>query len=372
MKSLPFLALLALLVTLAGCNRTEKPQTFAFELRGPDPMAPGYRVVPLSESALMARQPRQVAWLDEIVGRIAVEVAQEMGANIIPPESVYATVIDLRDAWDPRMGSYQGDKPVYPASVVKLCYMVTALDQVALKKISLTPELENDLRQMIEVSSNPATNTILDLVSNTSYGPVLDERARDSFHHKRQTVHRHMTELGLPGLWAAVKTYGEGTPFYGRDVEFLGQRAGINFENSNKMTSDDTARLLYLIWNRALVSPAASGYMLNRMAREEGRSRTFFNTHLTECARLYSKGGSTGNDRHDAGIISLPDGQGTIILSIFTRIGARGDRPIPRVLEKVAERVLAEVLAMPGSLDQVTGETAEEGLARLAGDSNVP
>lgn len=351
--------ILPVLLLLGGClHRGEKPGWTDKEL------APGWRTISLSDTAAVAAEPRQVDWLDEIVRNASIAAAEELGSDMTTPEEVYTTVIDLRDPRDPRIGSYQGAEAVYPASVVKTCFMVTALDMVARREMVLDDELRRELRAMMERSSNITTNSILDKISNTGYGPRLDDEAFESFRHKRHIVHRHMTDIGLPGLYAVMKTFADGTPFYGRDPQFLGSRMPDNFEFSNKMTTDDTARLFYLIWKRALVSPAASEYMLDLMYRGEGRAGTFFRRSLPEGARLYSKSGSTNLDRHDAGIIELADG-GVVIIASFAKVRNRGERRPPQVIERVAELVLEELQSIPGSLDQVTAESAEEGLERL-------
>ncbi|MCC5877768.1 MAG: serine hydrolase [Candidatus Sumerlaeia bacterium] len=359
MRLTTLILLPTLLLLLGGClHRGDKKGWTDRKL------APGWRTIPLAESAAVAAEPRSVSWLDEIVRSASIRAAEELGDDMTTPEEVYTTVIDLRDPRDPRMGSYQGTDSVYPASVIKTCFMVTALDMVARRELVLDQELRDELRAMMERSSNITTNSILDKISNTGYGPRLDDEAFESFRHKRHITHRHMVDIGLPGLYPVMKTFADGTPFYGRDPQFLGQRMPDNFEFSNKMTTDDTARLFYLIWKRAVVSPAASEYMLDLMYRGEGRSGTAFRRILPDGARLYSKSGSTNLDRHDAGIIELADG-GVVIIASFAKVRNRGDRHAPQVIERVASLVLEELDNLPGSLDQTTAESAEEGLERL-------
>lgn len=352
-----FLMILPVMLIVVGCTRGKPTLPH-------DDLAPGWRVISLSDSAAVASEPRNVEWMDDLVRAASIRAASELGDDITVADEVYTTVIDLRDPRDPRMGSYQGDAAVYPASVVKTCFMVTAMDLVATGRLVLDEELDAELLAMMERSSNITTNSILDKIANTGYGPRLDDRALDSFRHKRHAVHRHMTAIGLPGLYAVMKTFADGTPLYGRDFQFLGRRMPDNYEFSNKMTTDDTARLFYLIHQRAVVSPAACEYMLHLMDRSPGRSGTPFRRVLPEGARLYSKSGSTGLDRHDAGIFVYPDG-GAIVIASFTKVRNRGQRPIPRVIERVAELILADLEEIPGALDQVTAESREEGLERL-------
>lgn len=173
----------------------------------------------------------------------------------------------------------------------------------------------------------------------------------DSFEHKRLETYRLMQALGLDGLFAINKTYGTGVPLYGREVDTLGQRKGGNYERSNSMTTDDTARLLYLIWRRALVDRQACEEMLDLLKRD-GEHPTFFSSVTPAGVTLYSKGGSTDVQRHDAGIFAYPDG-GAVIIAAFSNHRAP-DGQYPPVIQRTAELVLERLAAIPGQLDNAT------------------
>jgi beta-lactamase class A len=314
---------------------------------------------------VVSQEPREAASLTKLAKEASAKAVEEKGAGFVAPEEVWATIIDMRDPRDPRIGSYQGDMPVYPASVVKLCYMVTAFDQIATGRLAYDEGLETDLYNMIVSSSNAATNAVLDRLANTGFGATLSGEAKDSFEHKRRVAARHMRQLGLEGLFPVNKTYDENVPFYGRDVAALGERAGDNYENSNMMTTNDTARLLYLISNGAVVSPEACDEMLEIMRRDEKKETTAFSKVVPEGGVLFSKSGSAGPCRHDAGIFVLPNGRSVIIV-VFSKYripeNAKSDGT-PQVIERVAELVLEEMLKAEGELDNATRD-------RVPGSSN--
>jgi hypothetical protein len=179
----------------------------------------------------------------------------------------------------------------------------------------------------------------------------------ESFVQKRQIISRHMRQLGLQDIYAANKTFEQGIPFYGRDEMALGARSGDNYENSNMMTTADTARLLYLIRERAVVSPEACDEMMKHMRRGPKRDGTYFSKIVPEGVSLYSKSGAAGPARHDAGIFELPDG-GAIIVVAFSKQriprGTRLEDGPPQVIERVAELVLEELRKSSGELDNAT------------------
>lgn len=314
---------------------------------------PTWREIPLEESRRVGLEPRRTAEMDDLVHRCALRAVEEIGGSNVNADRIWVTAIDCRDARDPRIGSYRGALPVYPASVVKMCYMVAAYDQNRTRGLVLDDQMRHDLDRMIKVSSNAATSRIVDRLCNTSFGEELDGEAYDSFVHKRQTVYRLMQALGLDGLWAVNKTYDNPVPLYGREMQALGEPSGGNFEYSNKMTTDDTARLLYMVWRRALVDREASEEMLELLRRDE-EYRTFFSSVIPEGVTLYSKGGSTGVQRHDAGIFELPGGGALIVVAFSNHLNAEGD--YPPVIQRTAGYLLEEVLAKPGERDLETAD----------------
>ncbi len=247
---------------------------------------------------------------------------------------LWASLIDLRDPRLPKMASYHGDEKVYPASVIKAFYMVAAYYQVQQGMLRLDSGLRRDLKLMIEISDNQATNRILDRLTNTVSGDSLEGTAYQEFAYKRDWVNRYFRSIGFDSVNACQKTW-DGDPF-GRDLQLLGNKEGPNYVNSNKLTTGETALLLYLIHQGKVVSRSACAEMLKLMRRKVDANDRFLAGALPKGSRLWSKQGLVDTKRHDAGIIELANGA-RFILVVFTDKSA-GDCDL---LRRFAKRVVA-------------------------------
>src|SRR3954453_7872328 len=69
----------------------------------------------------------------------------------LPADNLALSVIDLTKPDTPTRGDYRGDTSFYPASLVKLFFMVETYRQG-----KLSPEIDRALREMIYVSDNDA------------------------------------------------------------------------------------------------------------------------------------------------------------------------------------------------------------------------
>src|SRR5207237_9705931 len=80
------------------------------------------------------------------------------------------TLIELRDPQHPVTASFRGNERIYPASVVKLFYLVAVHRWLEDKKIQEADELKRAVRDMIVVSSNEATQYVVDVLTQTTGG----------------------------------------------------------------------------------------------------------------------------------------------------------------------------------------------------------
>ncbi len=234
--------------------------------------------------------------------------------------------------------------PIYPASIVKLYYLVAARAWLADGRLQNTAELRRALAAMIRDSSNDATNFIVDLLTRTTGGPDLSDAALRQWLHRRQAVNRYFAGWNWPEL-ASVnitqKTWDEAP--YGRERQSR-RRAG---NNRNRLTTDATARLLWAIDRGGAVSPAASRDMRRLLERNVDPARRveasdnqidgFLGAGLPRDARLWSKAGWTSDTRHDAAIVRLGDGR-TFILVVFTE--GREQAANHRLLPFIARRTV--------------------------------
>ncbi|MFM7549776.1 MAG: serine hydrolase [Cyanobacteriota bacterium] len=247
----------------------------------------------------------------------------------------------------PRGASWNGSRCRYPASVVKLVYLVAAEAWLQADLLPASDDLTAALADMIQNSSNDATGLVVDLLSGTTSGPRLPPEAMALWHGQRQLVNQWLRELGWHELedWnACQKTWGDGPQ--GRERESYGSRG----ENRNRLSSDGVARLLHAVMASAIVSPPACQRMRALLARSldaaeraadrENQVDGFLGEALPDGARLWSKAGWMSQARHDAAYVEIPRAEGVQpqLLVVFSE-GERcaGDE---RLLPELGRRLL--------------------------------
>jgi hypothetical protein len=248
-------------------------------------------------------------------------------------DNLALSVVDITKPDALVRADYHGDASFYPASLVKLFFMVETYHQG-----KLTPEIERALRAMIWVSDNDAAAFLLDILTDTCSGSELEGKALEDFIDRRRKLNRYFASLGYD-VSAMLKPWSFG-PF-GRDIQIMGE----NKANRNRASANSLASLLLWIVRRHAVSPQASDAMMALLERPlspprptENQVKDFFGESLPAGTKLWSKEGDTSEVRHDAAYIQLPSGRKFIIV-LLTR-GAADDK---RLLPASGKRLLAEL-----------------------------
>ncbi len=250
-----------------------------------------------------------------------------------------ATLIDMRDSSNLVSANYRGDFKIYPASVVKMFYMVAIQQWLQDGKIIDSPELRRTMRDMIVDSSNDATQIILDILSGVGSGGELPEAEFKKWSYKRNVVNRYFASLEYQNINVCQKTFCEDA--YGIEQQFRG-KDGIN---RNKLTTNATAQLMAEIALNKAVTPDRSKQMLDLMKRnwENKDSKVFDDDDQTngftgialkdldlKGAKLWSKAGWTSKTRHDVAYIETPSGL-KFVLCVFTENQAKERDIIPTI-----------------------------------------
>jgi beta-lactamase class A len=294
--------------------------------------------------AIAARRVRErnarQATLQTLVDSVARETIAKFAEKKLEEKQLSITLIDLRDPGHPVTASFRGNERVYPASVVKLFYLVAAHRWLEDKKITATPELMRSLKDMIVDSSNEATQYVLDVITHTTGGYELPPKEMVKWQYQRNAVNRYFTSLGYSNINVNQKTFCEDA--YGRERV----SRGPNGENRNKLTTDATARLMMEITMRKAVTPARSAQMLELLKRDylskgsdpddQGRGFTGIALKDVPGAQMWSKAGWTSTTRHDVAYIELPDGV-KFVLATFTTDHANEREIIPTVARLVMD-----------------------------------
>ena len=301
-----------------------------------------------SESARRAQSVAHPATrtLQALVDEAARVTLERYADKKLKAENLAITLIDLRDAQHPAQASFRGDERIYPASVVKLFYLVAAHRWLEDGKLKETDELQRAMRDMIVESSNDATHYVLDALTDTTSGLELPAAEMTEWAMRRNAVNRYFATLGYKDINANQKPWCEGP--YGRDKVFLGAK----YENRNKLTTNATARLLSEIVTGRAVNAARSAKMMELLKRDysgksddaDDQAHGFTSLALAPGARLWSKAGWTSTTRHDAAYIELPDGS-RFVLVTFTTDHANDRDIIPNVARSI---IAASPITMPG------------------------
>ncbi|OKH19240.1 serine hydrolase [[Limnothrix rosea] IAM M-220] len=222
--------------------------------------------------------------------------------------------------------SYRGDERIYPASVIKLFYLVAIHEWLEGNMVQDSAELQRAIHDMIVESSNDATSYIVDTLSGTSSGPELPPEPFKTWSYQRNIVNRFYQNLGWEELAPTninQKPWGDGP--YGRERQFL----GANYENRNMLTTKAIARLFHAVMGGVAVSSERCQAMVNLLSRsinpqslaaideDENQVTGFLGEALPEGSQLWSKAGWTSRVRHDAAYIEVPN-KSPYLLIVFT------------------------------------------------------
>jgi hypothetical protein len=213
--------------------------------------------------------------------------------------------------------SYRGVERIYPASIVKLFYLVAIEEWLETDMVSPSAELDRAIRDMMVDSSNDATSLVVDTLTGTTSGAELPAGPFETWKHQRNLVNRYFQSLAwedLENINVNQKTWSDGP--YGRERAFVGEM----MENRNMLTTNAVARVLHSIVGGVAVSSARSQKMLQLLQRslnpadlpqneEENQVSGFLGEGLPANAKLWAKAGWTSQVRHDAAYIEIPDRQ---------------------------------------------------------------
>ena len=246
--------------------------------------------------------------------------------------------------------SYRGVERIYPASIVKLFYLVAIHEWLQGGMVSESLELNRAIRDAITASSNDATSLLVDVLTGTTSGPELPSNPFETWQQQRNIINRYFASLGwseLESINVNQKTWCDGA--YGRERAFLGEL----MENRNMLTTDAVARLLHSIIGGVAISSERSQKMMQLLKRSlnpaqfidsdgENQITGFIGEALPPNAQIWSKAGWTSQVRHDAAYIEVP-GVSPYLLTIFTegKDNAQNKSILPFISRLVAEAVIS-------------------------------
>jgi beta-lactamase class A len=287
------------------------------------------------ERAVAVRRAMRQDLVDSAVGKALTDFS----SNKLNGNQLAVTLIDLRDAEHPVRASYRGEEQIYPASVIKLFYLVAAQRQMEDGKLEDTAELRRAMKDMIVESYNEATGYIVDLLTHTTSGPELSAAEIEAWHDKRDEVNRYFTSVGYTNINVNKKPWCEGP--YGRETQAI----KLYKPTRNWLTTDATARLMMEIATGKAVTAVRCEQMKELLKRDFANSdnqntqaRNYIGMALPPEAKLWSKAGWTDETRHDAAYVELPNGA-RFVLVIFT-VGHASEH---NIIANIARSIVQEM-----------------------------
>jgi hypothetical protein len=280
--------------------------------------------------------------LQALVDNAVRQTLAKFADKNLKPDQLAVTLVDLRDPQHPVRASYRGDVQIYPASVVKLFYLVAAHQWMEDGKLQDTDELRRAMRDMIVESYNEATHYIVDLLTGTTSGPELPSAELEEWVNKRNAVNLYFASLGYTNINVNKKPWCEGP--YGRETQAIKTYK----PSRNMLTTDATARLMTEIVTGKAVSAKRCAEMMELLRRDpfgtadkdpDNQSK-FTGPALPPGSKLWSKAGWTSETRHDAAYIELPNGA-KFVLVTFTTDHANEREIIPSTARVIADGLSA-------------------------------
>jgi beta-lactamase class A len=281
----------------------------------------------------------QSATLQKTVDQAVRSALEKLVEKKLGSNQIAVTLVDLHDPRKPAQASYRGEEQIYPASVVKLFYLVAVHRWMEDSKLQDTEELRRAMRDMIVDSYNEATGYLVDCLTGTTSGPELGPKEMEEWYYKRNAVNRYFVSLGYKNINVNRKPWCEGP--YGREIQSIKMSKP---NHRNWLTTDATARLLSEIVMGQAVSAKRCAEMMELLHRDPSpevgnkndQAHAYTALALPPGAKLWSKAGWTSECRHDAAYVELPNGA-KFVLVIFTMDHAGEREIIPTVARTVVE-----------------------------------
>lgn len=249
----------------------------------------------------------------------------------LPLDKLSITLIDINSK---TIAGYKQNTPRYPASVVKMFWMVALYAKVEKQLLKLDSNINHHLKLMIVKSDNNSSGRILDLLTNTeSSQNKLNQKDFEEWKNKRDQINLFFQKAGYQGININQKTF----PLLNENIpEPIGPDLQIRSSNTqnpirNKITTRDAARLMYEISsNQAAKNPDISEEMFNLLTRDtkEWKAKlpnpiefnpveSFFGEALPyKNTYIASKAGITSSTRMEVAFITTKDRKTKYVLAV--------------------------------------------------------
>ncbi|MDY7019933.1 MAG: serine hydrolase, partial [Cyanobacteriota bacterium] len=242
--------------------------------------------------------------------------------------------LHLIDIQTQTFAEYRSQIPRFPASITKLFWMVALFSQVEAglqptERIQYTSVCQTDICTLIQKSDNGAASRILDQLTQTSSQPNQPNKNYENWLKKRYSVNQFFQKAGYRNINISQKNF----PVPEINMEEpqdwdLKMRGNPQKPIRNRITAEQTGRLMYEIVTQTAVSPVASSEMMKLLeqnldpqvwTREDRNSIAgFLGESLTEFdIHFFSKVGWTSQNRFEVAFIQSKSDNVAYILTVF-------------------------------------------------------
>ena len=256
---------------------------------------------------------------------IVDELVKVAEAEKLPTDALSITLINVNSG---EVAGYQQQELRYPASVLKIFWMVYLYAELATGILTDEEAFSPDIYKMIQQSSNSAASRIIDATTGTTSGKELEGEEYENWRRRRLHLSEFFQKAGYEGIILSQKTYSLQKAPDGREAQMWDDpQQPIR----NVISSEHAARLMYDIVMEKAVSPEYSQKMLKLLARDltpealEDKARYggfdpiegYFGKSLPADIDLASKAGWSSSGRHEVAFVKTRDGKTAYILSIL-------------------------------------------------------
>jgi protein phosphatase methylesterase 1 len=222
---------------------------------------------------------------------------------------VTALVADGDGAW--LRGDVEGEVLAYPASCVKLPFLVAAVHWCA--EQGRSPDcLDEHVRPMIVESDNVAAGLVVDTITGATNGAVTGAGVEDWIERRRYTERVLESQGLLRGQRLFTKTYPTNS---GEEPEGL-ERLAWERLGRNAMSADAAADLMLAVVSGA-IEPQATAYMRRLLRRDPHSEHSALGAGLPAGSLHENKVGTAFDTLEDIMYAELPGGS-RLIVAAFT------------------------------------------------------
>lgn len=238
-------------------------------------------------------------------------------------------------------GSVGGDALAYPASTVKLPYLVAAVHWCA--EQARPPDcLDADVRPMVVESDNVATGRVVDAVSGAPNIEGASDANFEAWLWKRRYTERLMAAYGFLG---AQRILNKTWPTNSGEEPLGLEKLSIARVGRNAMAAEPSARLMLAI-EEGVIEPQATRYMKDLLRRERFGGHGGFGRGLPPGADFRAKNGLAYDTLQEIAAFTLPDGRRFVVAAFSNGLDKEDPPHDVGTLGDFIEELLA-ALALP-------------------------